>query len=156
MVTAACAYVTYTYLHAPPTVDEYDYVVVGAGSAGSIVAARLAQKGFSVLLLESGRATQASLGGRQYVAGHWTIFDIPLEWLSILKNPRWREEFEWHVPADPAPAIARGLGGCSIHNAMLYVRGVPSDFDYNASATHDVAWPPEWNSSLVWPYYLRC
>jgi len=101
------------YMFNHPTVsNEYDYIIVGGGSTGSILAARLAEKGNEVLVIESGRATQVSLGGTDIVAGDWTIFDIPLEWLSILKEPRWRAEFEWHVPADPAPAIARGLGRC--------------------------------------------
>lgn len=41
----------------------------------------------------------------------------------MLSDHRWSKEFQWDVPADPQPAIARGLGGCGIHNAMLYMRG---------------------------------
>ena len=126
--------------------DRFDYIVVGGGATGSVVAGRLGQAGYSVLLLEAGGPTQHSLGGKQAVTGHWTIFDIPLGWVQVLSDHRWSKQFQWDVPADPPPAIARGLGGCGIHNAMLYMRGRPEDFD---------AWPPGWGWKDVLPYYRR-
>ena len=126
--------------------QEVDYIVVGGGSTGSVVAGRLGRAGYSVLVLEAGGPTQHALGGTQTVAGEWTIFDVPLSWVQVLSDHRWSKQFQWNVPADPAPAIARGLGGCGIHNAMLYMRGRPEDFD---------AWGPGWSWPEVLPFYRR-
>ena len=87
-----------------------------------MVAGRLGSAGYSVLVLEAGGPTQRSLGGASSGAGRWTVFDVPLGWLQVLSDHRWSKEFQWNVPADPPPAVARGLGGCGIHNAMLYMR----------------------------------
>ena len=133
------------FFSAPHTV-WYDYVVVGGGSTGSIVAGRLGREGYSVLLLESGGVTQHALGSTDAVLGNYTIFDVPLGWVQVLSDHRWRKEFQWDVPADPPPAIARGLGGCGIHNAMLYVRGRPEDFE---------SWGRGWSWDDVLPFYLK-
>ena len=107
-----------------------DFAIVGAGIAGASLAAELAEGGASVLVLEAGGLTQYALGGEENVAGKWTIFDVPLSWVQVLSDHRWSKQFQWDIPSDPPPAIARGLGGCGIHNAMLYMRGRPEDFDY--------------------------
>ena len=65
---------------------------------------------------------------------------------QVLSDHRWSKEFQWDVPADPPPAIARGLGGCGIHNAMLYMRGRPEDF---------TSWGDGWSWDDVLPFYLR-
>ena len=126
--------------------SQYDYIVIGGGSTGSVVAGRLGQAGFSVLVLEAGGPTQHALGGTQTVAGDLTIFDVPLGWVQVLSDHRWSKQYEWNVPADPPPSIARGLGGCGIHNAMLYMRGRPEDFE---------SWGPGWSWSDVLPFYKR-
>lgn len=154
--------------------------MVGGGSTGSIVAARLAQAKWKVLLLEAGGATQAQLGGTEVERG-WkalmdaenteaanspaasapsplplpTVFDVPLEWHTVLASPSVSRRFEWELPSSPAhprPSIARGLGGCSIHNAMVYVRGVDQDFE---DSTAENIWPREWSWKRVLPYYQR-
>ena len=145
-VATACVGVVYLTLHHEVAEEVYDYVVVGGGSTGSVVAGRLGSAGYSVLVLEAGGPTQRSLGGFQSVQGRWTIFDVPLGWLQVLSDHRWSKEFQWNVPADPPPAIARGLGGCGIHNAMLYMRGRPEDFSQ---------WGDGWSWSDVLPFYLR-
>ena len=132
--------------HGAAETERFDFIVVGGGSTGSVVAGRLGQAGYSVLLLEAGAPTQQSLGGTQSVAGDWTIFDVPLSWVQVLSDHRWSKQFQWDVPADPPPAIARGLGGCGIHNAMLYMRGRPEDF---------ASWGPGWSWQDVLPYYLK-
>ena len=137
---------TYLVLHGAIEREHFDYVIIGGGATGSVVAGRLGQAGYTVLLLEAGGPTQQSLGGTQSVAGKWTIFDVPLSWVQVLSDHRWSKQFQWDVPADPPPAIARGLGGCGIHNAMLYMRGRPEDFE---------AWGPGWSWSDVLPYYRR-
>lgn len=153
--------------------------MVGGGSTGSIVAARLAQAKWKVLLLEAGGATQAQLGGTEVERG-WkalldaesteaedaassslplplpTVFDVPLEWHTVLSSPAISRRFEWELPSPspshPRPAIARGLGGCSIHNAMIYVRGLDQDFE---DETAENIWPREWSFKRVMPYYQR-
>jgi len=127
LALSAWSIVRYLFADGGPAV--FDYIVVGGGSTGAVVAGRLGEAGYSVLVLEAGGSTQISLGGdAEPVAGKWTIFDVPLGWVQVLSDHRWSKEFQWVVPADPPPAIARGLGGCGIHNAMLYMRGRPADF----------------------------
>lgn len=66
----------------------YDYIVVGGGSTGSVVAGRLGQAGYSVLVLEAGGPTQRSLGGgSDPILGEWTIFDVPLGWVQVRRWP---------------------------------------------------------------------
>ena len=129
-VAVSSVTVIYLTLHHATADEIYDFVILGGGSTGSVVAGRLGSAGYSVLVLEAGGPTQRSLGGASSGAGRWTVFDVPLGWLQVLSDYRWSKEFQWSVPADPPPAVARGLGGCGIHNAMLYMRGRPEDFDH--------------------------
>jgi choline dehydrogenase len=102
---------------------EADYVVVGAGSAGCVVASRLSEDpGSSVLLLEA--------GGKD---NHLTV-RMPLGFLKAMFNPR----FAWGFMSEPEPHLGgrplwvprgRILGGCSSINGMFYMRGHPRDFD---------------------------
>jgi choline dehydrogenase len=99
-----------------------DYVVVGAGSAGCVVAARLSETGARVVLLEAGPTDW------------FPLIHIPAGILSLLHNPL----VNWNYTAEPHPATGnrpihwpRGkvLGGSSSINGMFYVRGNPADFD---------------------------
>ena len=101
---------------------DADYVVIGAGSAGCVVAARLSETGARVLLLEAGPTD-------------WhPMIHIPAGILKLLYNPL----VNWNYKAEPEANVAnrsipwpRGkvLGGSSSINGMLYVRGNPADFD---------------------------
>lgn len=101
---------------------QADYVVVGAGSAGCTVAARLSESGASVILLEAGPSD-------------WYPFiHIPAGMRSLLRNPR----VNWNYTTEPEKNSGerriewprgRTLGGSSSINGMLYVRGAPADFD---------------------------
>src|SRR5262249_23031482 len=101
---------------------DADYVVIGAGSAGCVVAARLSETGARVLLLEAGPSD-------------WhPMIHIPAGILKRLYN----RQVNWNYQSEPDPAVAnrpipwpRGkvLGGSSSINGMLYVRGNPADFD---------------------------
>ena len=106
---------------------EYDYIIVGAGTAGCVLANRLsADPDVSVLLLEAG-------GKDDYF---W--IDIPVGYLYTIANPR----TDWCFKIEPDPGLngrsigyARGrvLGGCSSINAMIYMRGQRADYDHWAS-----------------------
>jgi choline dehydrogenase len=121
-----------------------DFVVIGAGSAGCVMAARLSEDaGSSVLLLEAGGSDD-----------HLSI-RMPLGFLSAMTNPR----FAWGFMSEPEPALGgrplwvprgRVLGGCSSINGMFYMRGHPHDFD---------EWRElgcvGWGYSDVLPYFKR-
>ncbi|MYH30914.1 MAG: choline dehydrogenase [Acidobacteria bacterium] len=106
---------------------KHDYIIVGAGTAGCVLANRLsADPDASVLLLEAG-------GKDDYF---W--IDIPVGYLYTIGNPR----TDWCYRIEPDPGLngrtigyARGrvLGGCSSINAMIYMRGQRSDYDHWAS-----------------------
>ena len=106
---------------------DHDYIIIGAGTAGCLLANRLsADPGVSVLLLEAG-------GPDDYF---W--IDIPVGYLYTIDNPR----TDWRYRIEPDPGLngrsigyARGkvIGGCSSINAMVYMRGQASDYDHWAS-----------------------
>ena len=103
---------------------EYDYVVVGAGSAGCILANRLsADPKNRVLVLEA--------GGRD----NWVWFHIPAGYLFAIGNPR--ADWCFRTEAEPglngrSLAYPRGkvIGGSSAINAMIYMRGQAGDYDH--------------------------
>jgi choline dehydrogenase len=104
--------------------NEYDYIIVGAGTAGCVLANRLtADPDNKVLLIEAG-------GKDDYF---W--INIPVGYLYTINNPR--TDWCYETEADPglngrSIGYARGkvLGGCSSINAMVYMRGQASDFDH--------------------------
>ena len=122
----------------------HDYVIVGAGTAGCVLANRLsADPGASVLLLEAG-------GKDDYF---W--IDIPVGYLYTIGNPR----TDWCYRIEPDPGLngrtilyARGrvLGGCSSINAMIYMRGQRSDYDHWASLGNR-----GWGWDDVLPVFMR-
>jgi choline dehydrogenase-like flavoprotein len=105
-------------------IGEFDYIIVGAGSAGCLLANRLsADAGKRVLLLEA--------GGRD----NWIWFHIPVGYLFAIGNPR----SDWCFKTEPVPGLndrslsyPRGkvIGGSSAINAMVYMRGQAADYDH--------------------------
>jgi choline dehydrogenase len=126
-------------------VPHWDYIVVGAGTAGCLLANRLsADPGVRVLLLEAG-------GRDDY---HW--IHIPVGYLYCIGNPR----TDWLYQTEPDPGLngralryPRGkvLGGCSSINGMIYMRGQSRDYDGWAAAVGDQGW--RWDDCL--PFFKR-
>ncbi|MCP5151964.1 MAG: choline dehydrogenase [Ectothiorhodospiraceae bacterium] len=127
-----------------PRREKFDYVVVGAGSAGCVVAARLSEDpACRVLLLEAG-------GEDDYLWIH-----VPVGYFKTMHNPR----TDWRYKTEPQSELGgrqldwpRGkvLGGSSSINGLLYVRGQPRDYDH---------WRQLGNAGWSWddvlPYFLR-
>ena len=123
---------------------EFDYVVVGAGSSGCVVANRLSQCGrYSVALIEAGPSDN----------NPW--IHVPVGYFKTMGNPK----SDWCYKTQPDPGIAgrsipwprgRVLGGSSSINGLLYVRGQPQDFD-----TWSQLGCTGWSWDDVLPYFKR-
>nr|XP_031847436.1 glucose dehydrogenase [FAD, quinone]-like [Nomia melanderi] len=115
---------TYQYFNNIVDLQIYDYIIVGAGTAGATISARLAEYGYKILLLEAGGVPPPFL-------------DIPLLAPLIQNSP-----YDWQYTTVPQQNACKGLinnlsrwpmgkvlGGTSRLNYMLYVRGHPTDYD---------------------------
>jgi len=121
----------------------FDYIIVGAGTAGCLLANRLsANASKRVLLIEAGRKDDY----------HW--IHIPVGYLYCIGNPR----TDWLYNTQPDAGLngrtlkyprGKTLGGCSSINGMIYMRGQARDYDAWAQITGDDAW--KWDNSL--PYF---
>jgi len=123
---------------------QADYVIVGAGSAGAVLANRLSEDpATSVVLLEAGGEASSF------------VVQLPVGFLRMLQ----REKYDWSYAQDPDPSMGgrswiwsagRMLGGSSSLNAQVYIRGTRGDFDQwsQMGATG-------WSFQEVFPYFLR-
>ncbi|MFM2084754.1 MAG: hypothetical protein RLY95_1572, partial [Pseudomonadota bacterium] len=121
-------------------VQSFDYIVIGGGTAGALIANRLTtQKQRRTLLIEAGRRDDY----------HW--IHIPVGYLHCIGNPR----TDWLFKTEAEAGLngrqlryPRGkvLGGCSSINGMIYMRGQARDYDGWAAATGDASWT--WENAL--------
>ena len=122
----------------------FDYVIVGAGSAGCVLADRLsADPDNRVLLLEAGGSEKGNLVG------------MPLAWFNAMRSPK----LNWGYSSEPEPfadgrriPVPRGkvVGGCGSINGMMYSRGNPADYDQWAQMG-----ARGWSFAEVLPYFRK-
>jgi choline dehydrogenase len=124
----------------PASDHVFDYIIIGAGTAGCLLANRLsADASKRVLLIEAGRKDDY----------HW--IHIPVGYLYCIGNPR----TDWLYNTEPDAGLngrslryprGKTLGGCSSINGMIYMRGQARDYDEWAHLTGDMAW--RWENAL--------
>jgi choline dehydrogenase len=124
--------------------QEFDYIVVGAGSAGCVLAARLSEDPSTrVLLLEAGPADRSL----------W--IHLPIGYGKTM----WSPTYNWCFHTDPDPNMngrriywprGKTLGGCSSINGLIYIRGQREDFDHWAALGN-----AGWGYDEVLPYFIK-
>ncbi|KAJ7643628.1 aryl-alcohol oxidase [Roridomyces roridus] len=125
---------------------DYDFVIVGGGAAGNVVANRLTENPkFSVLLLEAGVSNEGVIDSI-----------VPF----FVNNLLGANIYEWNYTTVPQVGLnnrsvpyqrAHILGGCTAHNGMVYTRGSADDYDRYAAVTGDSGW--SWDNML--PYFFK-
>ena len=155
--------------------NAYEYVVVGSGAGGGTLAARLAEAGRHVLLLEAGGDPRRLSGSNDYQPGINRLpddYDVPSFHGFASENDAMRWDFFVRHYADEAmqakdPKYVRSyrgqpvdgvlypragtLGGCTAHNAMILVYPHNADWDEIARLTGD----PSWNAEAMRRYFMR-
>jgi choline dehydrogenase-like flavoprotein len=147
--------------------DAFDYIVVGSGAGGGTLAARLAEAGRSVLLLEAGGDPRQLSGTNDYQPGINRLpddYDVPtfhgfasendaMRWDFFVrhyaseeqqaKDPKYVRDYRG-VPVNGVLYPRAGtLGGCTAHNAMIFVYPHNADWDGIAQLTGDASWNAE-------------
>src|SRR5208283_2847722 len=154
---------------------QFDYIVVGSGAGGGTLAARLAEAGRSVLLLEAGGDPRQLSGTNDYQPGINRLpddYDVPsfhgfasendaMRWDFFVRHyasnalqardPKYVKDYRG-VPVDGVLYPRAGtLGGCTAHNAMILVYPHNADWDGIARLTGDASW----NAEAMRNYFIR-
>ena len=123
---------------------EYDFIIVGGGSGGSVVARRLAERTDARILLIEAGPSDIGVADIEHAA----------RWTTLLRG-----QYDWGYNYAPTPLVnnrvigiprGRVLGGSSSINAMIWNRGHPADYD-----AWEAAGATGWNFSAVLPYFKR-
>ncbi|KAF7346604.1 GMC oxidoreductase [Mycena sanguinolenta] len=126
---------------------DYDFLIVGAGAAGNVVANRLTENpNFSVLVLEAGVSNEGVIDSI-----------VPFFWANLSAGPN---IYQWNYTTTPQVGLnnrsipysrAHMLGGCTSHNGMVYARGSAEDYDRWAAVAED----PGWSWDRLLPYFFK-
>lgn len=156
--------------------NEFDYIIVGSGAGGAPLAARLARAGKKVLVIEAGsnHTQKGPLDQSNEISRvpltHAASTEHPgLSWRFFVDHYRRKtnnelpdgipEDPKWHKPEEGEDEShngifyprAAGIGGCTIHNAMITIAGPESDWDDLASFLGD----PSWNGRRMRAYFQK-